>query len=149
MDVGIGIVIRLIPDKIQTSTDSIATHVTVLITQRKPDAFYPGYWEFPGGKANPGEVIEDCVVRELAEEVGIGVEVFGVFSDVVHAYPHALVRIHPRVCRLEAGSPEPRNLQVADHRWVQPNELASYRFPEANECIVRELLEAISRGLIP
>ncbi len=149
MDVGIGIVIRCLPDKIQTSTDPDAAGLAVLITQRKSDAVYPGYWEFPGGKANPGEKTEDCVVRELREEVGIIAEMFGVLSDITHIYPHGTVRLQPRLCRLAPGSPEPRNLHVADHRWVRPEELASYRFPEANAGIVRELLDAISRGVIP
>lgn len=147
VDVGIGIVLRGMPDKKHTSGPGPAGTISILITRRKSDTVYPGYWEFPGGKSEPGEKIEDCVLRELLEEVGVTAEVFGVLSDVIHVYPHATVRLHPRLCRLAASSSAPRNLHVADHRWVQPEDLGAYTFPEANEAIVSELLGAISRGL--
>lgn len=149
MDVGIGIVLRRIPDKILTIRSSKAKELQVLITRRKTDTVYPGYWEFPGGKMDPGEEIAACVARELREEAGIETEMFGVLSDVVHTYPHATVRLHPRLCRLTPDSPEPRNLHVSAHRWVRPEELATFKFPEANEAIVSELLDAINRGLNP
>ncbi|MBL8746073.1 MAG: (deoxy)nucleoside triphosphate pyrophosphohydrolase [Phycisphaerae bacterium] len=119
----------------------------VLITQRKAGGLYPGYWEFPGGKVDQGETVDSCVIRELNEEVGISAIVFGFLSDVEYAYPHGKVRLHPRLCRMADGSAEPRDLHVAAHRWVRPEELSSYRFPEANESIVRELLDALSRGV--
>jgi mutator protein MutT len=100
---------------------------------------YGGYWEFPGGKCADGESPEACVVRELAEEVGVAAEVFGLLSGVIHTYPHGTVRLHPRLCRLTAGSGPPRNLQVAEHRWVSIEGLGAFRFPEANEAILREL----------
>lgn len=147
MDVGIGIVIRRIPDRIQTVSSTKAPDLHVLITRRKPDTVYGGYWEFPGGKMDMGEDAASCVARELREEIGIEAEVFGVLSDAMHTYPHATVRLHPRLCRLTPDSPEPRNLHVAEHRWVRPAELAGFKFPGANGAIVLELLEAINRGL--
>lgn len=131
-DVGVGIVIRRSPDKDRSDSE-------FLITRRVAGAVYAGFWEFPGGKFHEGETADDCVKRELLEEVGIKVEVFGEFSGVEHTYSHGTVRLHPRLCRMAAGSPPPRDLQVAEHRWVSIADFDKYRFPEANEVILREL----------
>lgn len=145
-DVGIGIVFRSDPTVSQTSSPGVATSISVLITRRKEGGIYGGFWEFPGGKAAPGEPFDACVRRELAEEVGIAVEVVGVLSSVEHTYPHGRVRLHPRLCRLLPGSAEVRNLHVAEHRWVHPDELSGYRFPEANEAIIRALLQWLTQA---
>lgn len=107
---------------------------------------YGGYWELPGGKAEPGEGLDACVERELSEEVGVSIVVIGTLPTVEHTYAHGRVRLHPRVCRLRADSPSPRNLGVAEHRWVSVGELGAYRFPEANEAIIAALERAMSEG---
>jgi 8-oxo-dGTP diphosphatase len=65
-----------------------------LLGQRGPGTFYPGYWEFPGGKVEPGETPHDAIVRELHEELGI--EVIQATPWIVreHVYEHAHVRLH-------------------------------------------------------
>ncbi len=65
-----------------------------LLGQRGPGTFYPGYWEFPGGKVEPGETPHDAIVRELHEELGI--EVIEATPWIVreHVYEHAHVRLH-------------------------------------------------------
>ena len=59
----------------------------VLVTQRRPGDSFPGYWEFPGGTREPGETLEECVVREMREELGVTVAVDGPGPEVVHRYP--------------------------------------------------------------
>jgi len=65
-----------------------------LLGQRGPGTFYPGYWEFPGGKVEPGETPHDAIVRELHEELGIEVEAATPWIVREHVYEHAHVRLH-------------------------------------------------------
>ena len=116
----------------------------ILITRRPHDAVLGGYWELPGGKLEHGEVARVCLVREFAEEVGLTVEVGAALPKVEHHYEHARVCLHPFFCRRVSG--EPRNLAVAEHRWVSPEELASYRFPEANAEIMAHVRYALKQS---
>lgn len=65
-----------------------------LLGQRSPGTFYPGYWEFPGGKVEPGETPRDALVRELEEELGIQVTALQPWITRSHVYEHAHVCLH-------------------------------------------------------
>lgn len=139
VEVGIGIVIREAPNTTRNSSKNFE----ILITRRRADTVFPGSWELPGGKLEPGESPEDGVVRELREEVGVEAEVTGVLPVVEHVYPHAHVRLHPRLCRLRPGSPEPRALHVAEWLWCAADALDGHEFPPANDAIMRALHERL------
>ena len=111
-----------------------------LITQRLEGDHLGGFWEFPGGKIEPGESFESCLERELAEELSviIGVEKF--WKKVRHAYPEKIVELHFYFCELRTGVPEPRGCQA--YRWVEPQELVHFRFPPAD----REIIEELAKG---
>jgi 8-oxo-dGTP diphosphatase len=65
-----------------------------LLTSRPEGKVYEGYWEFPGGKFEPGETVEEALRRELHEELGITIGAVHPWQQEVMDYPHALVRLH-------------------------------------------------------
>lgn len=131
VDVAIGILI-----------ENSAQGWRLLITRRPDKAIYGGYWELPGGKLEAGETIAQCLSREFAEEVGLTIAVGRMLPVIAHHYEHGRVRLHPFFCRRTAG--EPRNLHVAEHRWVSPEELKNYRFLPANEGLMDVIRQALS-----
>lgn len=71
----------------------------ILLAQRPAGKPYAGYWEFPGGKVEPGEAIVDALKREFVEELGIEILAAEAWCGVEHVYPHAHVRLHFYICR--------------------------------------------------
>lgn len=109
----------------------------VLITRRRPDAHLGGLWEFPGGKREPSESYEDCLRRELMEELGIEVEVGEVLASLTHAYPDKTV--HLEFFRCAWRRHEPRALGCAAFAWVGRAGLAGYEFPAADRQLLARL----------
>ena len=66
----------------------------MLLSTRPPGKVYAGYWEFPGGKIEAGESVEQALRRELIEELGVTIGAAEVWKVTEHDYPHALVRLH-------------------------------------------------------
>jgi mutator protein MutT len=114
----------------------------ILVCQRKEGDTLGGYWEFPGGKCEDGETLEQCIQRELREEVNIVATPLVRLTPIDHDYPHVLVRLHPFVCRHESGEPELLECQAA--RWIDPVQLRDYRFPPANETLLEEVIDHLS-----
>ena len=102
----------------------------LLVTQRQPDAHLGGLWEFPGGKREPDESFEQCLVRELREELGIEVEVGEVLESLTHAYPEKTVHLKFFRCAWRRNEPRPLGCQAV--RWMSPGELRDYAFPAAD-----------------
>jgi 8-oxo-dGTP diphosphatase len=75
----------------------------VLAVQRGPESNHPWLWEFPGGKILPEETPEQCIVREIEEELLIRVEVLYPLSPVEFAYPNKKIKLIPFVCRIVSG----------------------------------------------
>src|ERR1700741_3269812 len=88
---------------------------TFLLAQRPEGKPYPGYWEFPGGKIEPGENPATALARELREELGIEVRESTPWITRVYAYTHARVRLH--FLRVAAWDGEPRPLEDQDIKW--------------------------------
>ena len=113
-----------------------------MITLRRAKTHLEGLWEFPGGKIEDGESAQQAVIREVAEEVGLSVEPVSTLSPFEHEYEDRVVRIQPIWCQ-QIGSQAPRTLEVADARWIRPQDLDQYNFPPANAGLIKSLLEGL------
>ncbi len=116
----------------------------VLLAQRHPNDLLGGLWEFPGGTREEGETLEACLKREIAEELGLGIEVGPLLAVLPHAYTHFRLTLHVFLCRLVAG--QPQALGCADWRWVTLAETAGLPMSALDRRIVRILQEKGFRG---
>ena len=115
----------------------------VLIAQRPQGKQLAGLWEFPGGKVEAGERPEETLIRELHEELGIGVQepCLAPLTFASHAYEtfHLLMPLY--ACRRWDGFVQPREGQAL--KWVRPRDLASYPMPPADEPLIPFLIELL------
>jgi mutator protein MutT len=108
-----------------------------LIGQRPPSVALAGFWEFPGGKIEPGETPEAAAVRECLEETSLAIEPLFRYPEREHAYAHDRVQLIFIACRPASGSLEPPR---EPFRWVERVKLGEYEFPAANVEILRALM---------
>jgi 8-oxo-dGTP diphosphatase len=102
-----------------------------LLVARRNRGRLQGYWEFPGGKIEPGESIDDATVRECREELGVEVVPIAPLEPRVFAYPDVRVMLHPRLCRIAADA-EPLPLAAEALAWASPGELLGWTLPDPN-----------------
>ena len=127
---------------VEVSAGVIFRDGLLLITRRRAEDHLGGLWEFPGGKRHAGESWEDCLRRELMEELGIEVEVGGLIADIEHEYPEK--RVHLKFFRCRWRKHEPRAIGCAEFEWVDREGLAGYDFPAADQQLIERLLSDAS-----
>ena len=108
-----------------------------LISQRMKESALGHCWEFPGGKVEPGETLEQCAIRECQEEIDVAVEPIRLVKDVTFEYPHGKFLLHFMLCRLVSGTPKP--IFCRDVKWVRADELKNYEFPAADVEVIEQL----------
>jgi 8-oxo-dGTP diphosphatase len=108
----------------------------LLVTRRQRGVHLEGYWEFPGGKCDPGETCAACLTRELREELDVEASIGREILATTHAYADRAVELHFLSCVL-LGPPVAQLGQEV--RWVTRDELLTLRFPPADEELIRRL----------
>ncbi len=109
----------------------------ILIDRRKPQGEMGGLWEFPGGKIEANETVEECIVREIREELAIEIAVCDRLIEINHTYDTFKVTLFVYHCQYLSGEPQP--IECEEIRWVELSELKNYQFPQANSQIIDTL----------
>ena len=115
----------------------------ILITRRPEGSRDAGKWEFPGGKLDDNESPEECLCRELLEELNLPVTVETIFAVIHHRYTWGPVLLMAYHCTALSGKIE--NIQVAEHRYVPIGSLRQYDFLEADIPIITRLINEIKK----
>ena len=114
----------------------------VLIAQRAPEDNLAGKWEFPGGKIEPRETPQECLNREIREELDVDIEVLDFFGESIHAYHSGTIKLMAFWCKWISGD---FALKVHSHiAWVNRNELDLYDFAPADIPLVEKLKSVLS-----
>jgi A/G-specific adenine glycosylase len=116
----------------------------ILIDRRRPEGLLGGLWEFPGGKAEKGESLEQALLREIREEVGIRVRVDHPLAVVDHAYSHFRITLHAFACTHVSGQASPLHSMAV--KWVWPGALGRYAFPAASLKVISALRRDASQN---
>ena len=91
-------------------------------------------WEFVGGKVDPGETMEEALIRECREELDITVSVGELFTQVLHEYPDIHIRLSLFHCTIAEGIPT--LLEHNDLKWIHPSEIPNFQFCPADKDIL-------------
>ncbi len=111
----------------------------VLVAQRPEGKEHAGLWEFPGGKIEPGESPESALVRELAEELGIAVDPASLSPLTFGSEPRGRRHLLLLLYRCSAWVGEPRAIDAAAIRWVDPADLMALDMPPADRPFISTL----------
>jgi mutator protein MutT len=112
----------------------------LLITRRSAGGHLAGLWEFPGGKREPGESFEECLHRELREELGIEVQIDFLIQEIIHCYPERPVRLRFFRCRWLRHEPKP--ILCESLAWITSGQLSEYAFPAADSRLLDKLRQS-------
>jgi A/G-specific adenine glycosylase len=109
----------------------------IFLARRPSKGLLGGMWEFPGGKQEPGETLEQTLHREIREELATEIEVKQAFGVYQHAYSHFRVTLHAFLCQL--SGPEPTPLEASELVWANKDELNNYPMGKIDRQIANRL----------
>uniref|UniRef100_UPI00321654B1 (deoxy)nucleoside triphosphate pyrophosphohydrolase n=1 Tax=uncultured Draconibacterium sp. TaxID=1573823 RepID=UPI00321654B1 len=123
---------------IQVTCAFVFSNDKILLAQNGSESDHPMQWEFPGGKIKQGETEEQCIRREILEELELKIEIVEALQAIEHDYGMKRIRLIPFVCVIKSGS-----LKLNDHiktEWVKPDRLNEFDLSEADKKLI-ELAE--------
>ena len=109
----------------------------ILIDRRQSGGEMGGLWEFPGGKIEFGETVEECIRREIKEELNIEITVGDRLTTISHDYQNFKVTLYVHFCQHVSGDPQP--IECDEIHWVSTSSMNQYQFPQANAQIINLL----------
>jgi 8-oxo-dGTP diphosphatase len=118
----------------------------VLVVQRGEFTDHPMKWEFPGGKLIRGETLEECIIREVAEELSIDIVICGKLPGVVHDYGHKKIKLIPFIC--DTLDELPFLSEHVDFRWLPAKDLLAVDFSEADIFAAKNYLDYVKSNNI-
>lgn len=118
----------------------------ILVVRRGQATDHPFKWEFPGGKLSPDETEEECIIREVEEELSIEIVICGNLGAVDHDYGHKQIRLIPFIC--DTLEEVPFLSEHIAYRWVKGKDLMTIDFSEADVFVARSYLEKIKAELV-
>lgn len=116
----------------------------ILVVQRGEKTDHPFRWEFPGGKLLDGEREEDCIIREIREELTMNIVICSRLPAVEHDYGHKQIRLIPFVC--DTLDDIPFLTEHLAFKWLTPGDLRSVGFSAADIPVAEEYLKYINYG---
>lgn len=122
---------------IQVAVGVIVDNDRVLLAKRPEHLHQGNKWEFPGGKIETGESLENAITRELSEELAIQVTKQRAWFSLDYDYPEKRVSLHMSIVMAFTG--EPRGNEGQPVEWVAINQLGQFTFPDANQPIIDKL----------
>lgn len=117
----------------------ISQNGQVLVAQRSLSMQLPLKWEFPGGKVEPGETAEECLIREIREELSVEIRVMKKMQPSIYDQGKQLIRLLPFQCKLIAG--EIKLTEHAAFQWLLPAALKKLDWAEADIPIVQNFID--------
>lgn len=117
----------------------------VLAAQRSASTSLPLKWEFPGGKIEAGESPEQCLLREIREELGVSVHIDRALSASTHSYPGFTVTLYPFTCRLKSG-----DITMHEHhalQWIEPHRMPELDWAAADQPVISEYMAMVHTSL--
>jgi 8-oxo-dGTP diphosphatase len=113
----------------------------VLIVQRGEATDHPFKWEFPGGKLVKGETEEECIIREIREELSMDIVICGRLKVVKHDYGHKQIKLVPFIC--DTLDELPFLSEHLAYKWIEPEDLKSIDFSEADIDVAENYFAAV------
>ncbi|MBD7908517.1 (deoxy)nucleoside triphosphate pyrophosphohydrolase [Sporosarcina gallistercoris] len=110
----------------------------ILAALRSPEMTLPDYWEFPGGKIEPGESKTEALQREILEELGCSIKVLEQVEDTTYEYENFIVRLETFMAKVTEGVP--KLSEHAELKWVSRSKLATLKWAPADIPAIEALL---------